>query len=311
MSRSRRPSWYHPGDVPKTIYDAATSADVSTRTIVDVLAREELDAPEARIEAMVEAARDRVTESDEIPTHDLDDPRPLQTRFVDADDVSYLGTSDFATVLGVVLSRYEGTFQTPEVVDDVAVDLFWNRQYTTVGIRAISRPPEAPVDRDDIEPLVEGNTTLAVGRSPSVLGVVSKAGFTSFAREYAEKHDIELFGTYHLTRWFEDARLTHGVLGSLLEGDDLDDEELAKLLDSLPSLPDAIRESDPLGELSDELWSGTDDGRTVETGVKRPIPVPDSRPDAGKTGAMYADPAKDGDYGAFDRFIHELQEEDE
>lgn len=311
MSRSLNPEWYHSGDVPATIRDAVHTSSVSTQTIVDVLMREELDAPRDRVHRLVKSARDRVTAADDGPTHDLDDPRPNPSRFVDSDDVSYLGTSDFATVLGVALSRYEGAFRTPETVDGVAVDMYWNRQYTTVGFRTIPRSLDAPVEREDIEPLVNGETTPTTGRSPSTLGVVTSAGFTSFARDYADEHDIRLFDPGHLTRWFKDARLTHDVLGTLLEGGDLSEDELTELVDTLPPVPDAVRGADPLRELSDGFWSGTDDGRTIETDVDRPIPVADPQPSPGEKGTLYADPTDDGDYDALGRFMTELQEDEQ
>lgn len=310
MSRSDRPRWYHPGDVPATVRDADRAARVSTQNVVDVLASEELDAPRDRIHAMVETARERISETDPTPTHDLETPRPLQSRFVDASDVAYLGPRDFATVLGLVLSRYEGTFRTPEDVDDVAVDLLWNRQHVTVGFRTVSRPPEAPVDRDDVVAVVDGDTTPATGRSPSTLGIVSNAGFTEIARDYAEKRDVRLFGTNYLTRWFRDARLTYDVFGALLEGEHSADE-IDELVDTLPPLPDTVREEDPLGEQPEVAWSGDDNGQPLQTNVERPIPVVDPHPNAGEKGALYANPDDDGDYGVFDRLLHELHEDNE
>ena len=310
MSRAEQPSWYHPGDVPATIRDADQTASVSTEGIVDVLASEEFEAPKERIHDMVEKARERVSEPETNAIDDLEDPRPLRSRFVGADDVAYLGPRDFATVLGVVLSRYEGSFRTPEDVDDVAVDLYWNRQYITVGFRIVSRPPEVPVGREDVAAVVDGDTTPVAGRSPSTLGIVSNAGFTDVTRAYAEEHDVQLFGVNHLVRWFEDAKLTYDVFGSLLEGEHSSDE-LDDLVDTLPPLPDIIRESDPLSKCPEVVWSGGDDGRRLQTDVARPIPVPDHQPNAGEKGTLYANPSDDGDYGAFDRLMHELQEDDE
>jgi hypothetical protein len=41
------------------------------------------------------------------------------------------------------------------------------------------------------------------------------------------------------------------------------------------------------------------------------MPIPETLPDPGQKGTLYANPADDGDFGAFDRFMNELAEEDE
>jgi hypothetical protein len=311
MSGADQPHWYEPGDVPATIRNATENANVTVKDVVDVLATFELEAPRDRLQTMVDSARARVSTDTREAAVDLEESRPLEPRFIDVSDLRYLNATDFATVLGVTLSRYEGTFRVPEEVDELAVDLFWNRQHTTIGFALVTRPPSAPVEDPDVLSVRTGETSPPFGRAVSALGIVSLAGFTEAARKVAAENDIRLFGPEYLTRWLSDAQLTPDVFGTLISHDDLGDAEIDEICSQLPDVPKAVRETDPLGDCPETGWSGGGDIAPVPTDVKRPMPIPETLPDPGQKGTLYANPADDGDFGAFDRFMNELAEEDE
>jgi hypothetical protein len=314
MSRHELPSWYEPGNVSESMENVADNSDVYLEEVVDILQYHEFDAPRDRIRDLVETARDRIStlESDSaIESEAAEEPRSLDPRFVDVTDVGYLDARDFALVLGVVLSRYEGNFMIPEAKEDVAVDLLWNRQHTTVAFRTISRPPEMPVEEADVHSVVRGDTDPDTGRSPSQLGIVSNAGFTDDARELATANDIGLFGEDRLERWLADTMLTHETLGALLESEDRDASEFEDVLADLQTIPGIVRERDPLDDVTPPGWSINGGGNTTVSGVNQRMPVGEDTPSPGTHGELYADPSEDGDFGAFDRFVNELQEDAE
>lgn len=314
MSRHELPSWYEPDDVSESMQNVADNSDVYLEEVVDILQYHEFDAPRDRIRELVETARDQISDlhsDSEAQSEVTGEPRSLEPRFVDVTDVGYLDTQDFALVLGVVLSRYEGSFTVPEVGGDVAVDLLWNRQHTTVALRTISRPPEMPVEEADVQFVVRGDTDPDTSRSPSRLGIVSNAGFTNDARDLATANDIELFGEDHLERWLADTMLTHETLGALLESEDSDTSEFEDVLADLQTIPGIVRERDPIGDVTPPGWSINGGGDTTVSGVKQRMPVAEDPPSLGTHGELYADPSEDGDFGAFDRFVHELQEDTE
>lgn len=311
MSRSRTPPWYHPGDVAQSVRDASRGSDISTQEIVDVLQEHEFEASRDRIRRLVETTRDRLpeTENPPAPDHSPDEPRTLPSRFIDAADIEYYGTRDFALILGVALARYEGSFRIPEAIDGLSVDLFWNRQHTTVAFKTIVRPTGAPAAEDVVRDVVAGKTSPPTGRSPSILAIVSNGGFTSYARDLADENDIELFGMDHLRQWFTDAKLTNSILGTLLEEGDQSSEERTEILSELQPLPNPIREEDPLENVRQVEWLDANDSDPTPTTVKQRMPVSETRPPPGQRGTLYADRDEDGDFGAFDRFTDELMED--
>lgn len=311
MSRGDAPEWYHPGDMVTTIQAADEYELTTSEPIVDVLADRELDAPRDRIEEMVTSAREHLSTRQDGKQPDSEDPRPMEPRYVDAADASYLGERSFATLLGIVLSRYEGSFSSPEPVDDLAVDLFWNRQHTTVAFRTVGRESSPSVQSGDVRDVIDGDTAPASGRSPSCLGIVSRGGFTPGARKLAEEHDVRLIGRDHLARWFADAKLTPEVLGTIAEREDVGREELLDLVSTLPDMPTPVREKDPLDLPAVETLSIT----TAESSQAEPDPAPAQESDvphsatAGEKGTLYADPDEDGDSGTFDRIVDELEDD--
>jgi hypothetical protein len=339
MSRSRPPSWYESGNIEATLRSALTTANVPTEEIVDVLRTHEIDKPRKRFETLVETSRERFetqsTNNESVPA--LDDLRGTDTRVVDATDLEYLRSPDRARVLGCMLSQYGGGFRIPED-DTLAIDLLWNRQYTTVGVRLELAADDSPVGESVIDALSDGNTTPTAGRAPSTLAIVSSTGFTDTAKEAAAAVDIELQDSTQLRRWCQETRLTHKLLGQLLEQQVDDQDEFEALFADRAPLPDAVSDADPFEDVSIE---GTDvpteevsendtnqtdtDGKKIPTEEDEDGSDPDKEstseddsapvdleasPDPGQRGTLYADPDNDGDFEAFDRFEDALTEND-
>jgi hypothetical protein len=310
VSRSSTPHWHEPGDVVRTIRTAQRKRGVDTDRVVEVLANHELDAPRARIEKLVEATPTDLG-SDGTDVEELAEPRADRARFVDSKDVEYLSTDEFATVLGAALSRYRGQFRTPEEVDELDVDLFWNRQHTTVALRTVPRDPGEHVEEDVVQHVVRGNTSNPSGRTPSTVGVVTNTGFTDAAAIRAEEGDLELFGAEALAQWLRDARLTPEVVGELLDEGERSDAEFEALLEELPPLPEPVADRDPLSGVDSGtgLHSSIDTADRNERGAgarDRSVPVVDTPSTPGQRGELYADPEEDGDFGAFDDYMDEL-----
>lgn len=337
------PEWYHPGDIRTTVLRAIDEADASTNRVVAVLRDHEVDAPNEQVRELVETTRDRVeaglagvgaspasesvvdAEAGELAVQAIERP-VVQGRAVSFDDLNYLSSREAAIVLGAVLSRYEGKFRIPEAVDDLAVNLLWNRQQTTVGIRVVSRP-QRPITDTTVERIDAGTVTPPAGRSPSKVGIAATVPFTEAAQEAASEADIELFGPDTLRTWLSEARLPRDEFGQLLESGELSADERSQVLDNVPTVPPTIRESDPLGVVGSPRTvtadMATDEGHDRDTGrseegesksspdpaspsVDERIPVDDRPAQPGTLGELYADPAEDGDFGALDRYVDDL-----
>ncbi len=331
MSRSGTPKWYTSGDIEASLQAAFQTSGLSVDEIAGVLATHELDASRDRIEKMIKTTREQFSANaaaTQPSTATLDEPRPTEPRAIAPTDIEYLGPRDAAYVIGAMLSRYEGTFSTPEAVDELSVDLFWNRTHTTVAFGIELRPDSEPVDTPAVQSIVTGETTPVSGRSPSTIGIISNGTFTNEAQAIATEHDIRCFEAEYLERWCEETRLTDGVIGKLLDEGDQSIEEIGELLDELPSLPAPVRERDPLTRIQETDWttstieyektagqdgsgdsekSGVDDDDSIDT-PSTTGPTDDESPDTGQHGVLYADPDEDGDFGAFDRFETALDE---
>jgi hypothetical protein len=131
--------------------------------------------------------------------------------------------------------------------------------------------------------------------------------FTDEARTLATEHDVRCFGAKYLERWCEETRLTHEVIGKLLDEGDQSIEEIDELLDELPSLPAPVRERDPLARIQETDWT-TSKLEYEETANQDGLGDDEESPDTGQHGVLYADPDEDGDFGAFDRFEAALDE---
>jgi len=331
MTQQQTPPWYQPGDIAESVRRATVRDEVSTTDIVDGLAIHEIDAPRNRIRALVESAHDQLTTTpgdEHTPNPDLADadPRPQTPRVIAAEDLAYLAPRDFARVLGAVLSQYEGGFGLPEEVDGSAVNLFWHRQHTTVAVRTVTRPPDTTIDASIIKAVAEGDTNPASGRPASTVAIVSNAQFTSDAHMVAAANDIKLFEQPTLERWLREVRLTHDVLGDLVEHQNLTDEDYNRIFKYLPALQSRLQDQDPLtrspptidqppAEIERDPIPDTDtdqgsDEDTPQDGASGEL-LGDAPSNPGEQGVLYADPDADGDAEAFDRFAAELTEDSE
>lgn len=308
---SHTPDWYTEGDIAASL-TAANQSDLSVTEIVDVLAEQEIDADRERIRAVVEQGLESVTAKEQTAADDtldsVDSPRELTTRFADPDDIEYLSSREFARVLGVVLTQYEGSYRVPAVVDDLDVDLFWNRAQITVAFRTVPRANGAPVDEELVDSVARGDTTPQTGRSPSRVAIVSNGGFTDDARALATANEIELFESAHLRQWFTDAKLPQEVFGAILEEGEQQESDLDEQIKELPPLPTSVANRDPLEDVTRPPWTPDDSTQTVNQRptVKQRIPVHETQPEPGTQGELYADPSDDGDFGAFDRYLDNL-----
>jgi hypothetical protein len=194
---------------------------------------------------------------------------------------------------------------------DAAVDVIWNRQNTSIAFHTIAAPDDDPVDEDDVRAVVDSNSEPETGRSPSIVGIATTASFTESAVGLAEANDVELFGEPHIDTWFRHAGLSRRVAGPLLEENELTVEEIEDLLADLPPIPESAQLMDPLGDFQSESTSVTVTSKDVVPDVDTGIPVTDEPSPQGKKGELYADPGEDGDFGAFDRFVEGLDENED
>lgn len=313
MTDQTGPSWYTPGDIPASIEATTTDSDVYLEHIIDVLQAHEIDAPRSRIRTLVESTRERITERNATRSErgdTLAEPRSVQTRVFDVTDATYLGHRDLATILGIALSRYSGSFSVADPDADSVIDLLWNKQHTTVGFHVVPRPTREPLAVEHVNSLIEGNTNTGSGRSLSQLAVVGPAKITATARSLAADHDITVVDADLLRRWFQDVQLSPELVGRVLETDSAAYNELEHLIAELEPMPDVIANRDPL-DVSRQLSSIEADTTADVTGhIKQGMPIRDEMPQPGKQGTLYADPSDDGDFGAFDRFASNLEEDD-
>jgi len=327
MSHSQAPSWYESGDIEQSLRTAFQRSNIPTEDIVDVLAEHELDASRDRILAMVETARNQITDGSsesDLSTPSIDETREQQIRYLDLTDLEYLGSRDAAYLIGTMLARFDGSFRVPESVDEEASDLVWMRSETTVGLCLEWRPDGSLVDKTDIQSVVSDSSQSVSDRDISEIAIVSNGGFTDEARELASEHEINCCGPDHLRQWCREAQITIAVAGEILSSDRTESEEIDTILEQLPALPASIPVQDPLqptaktewmnSTLDQEIKPDTTETKSTETDTERIAQSGRSGSqalsDPGQQGVLYADPAEDGDYNAFDRFADALTDED-
>jgi hypothetical protein len=299
MTETDVPPWFQPGAVPETIRDARQTEGVDDDDIARVLSEREFDVEVERARRLLDKVtveRTASTQSQEV--EELEEPREGSPRRFAVSDVQYLDRREFARVLGGVVTRYGGSFRTAKPEDGLVTDLFWNRQHTTVGLRAEPRGEDATVDAEAVEAIVEGDTDPIVGRSPSRLAIVSNRGFTDEAKATADAEAVELIGPAILRRWLTDARLPRSVASELVRAGGLAKDEFGELLDSVPQVPAVRRPDDPLRVATD-----TPSAPTVDPD---PEPEPSGQSPSGqgdgtattREGPKRAEPSSEpGEYG--------------
>ncbi|SDF96583.1 hypothetical protein SAMN05216218_11295 [Halorientalis regularis] len=307
----------------QTIIRRVADGDRTVEDAIDDLRDAEFgdDAPEDRLRRIVEAAANREGGADDNtvslsqpPSTDRQ-PRDRPRRYTNIEDIAYLSDKEFARLLGAVFEWFGGGTVRPSENDDVVLDLYWNRQHTTVGFRTVVHPDGDQVSEDTLRAVVNGDTDLDGRRAPSTIAVVTNTGFTPPAEEGAPKGDVELFDGPYVATWLRQVQFPPDVTGAVLEEGENHDGNLSDLVD-LPPAPAYVSDTDPLAmsptaAAEDAGPGGTGPG-TVKDDVdgKEQIPVDEDLPEDGATGTLYADPREDGDYAALDRFVDGMEETD-
>lgn len=334
MSRSsdrnstQAPAWYTPGAIDQSVQDALNRSSVSITDIVEVLREQELDAPRERVVKIVETARDQLTDKSDTTTFSptsVTDTRAQQTRYVTLADLSYLETRKAATLIGAMLSRIDGAFRITEPADEEAADLLWTRSDGTVGLFFEWKSDGEPLRAGRTESIGQEMTQPGMTHSSSDIVIVSLDGFTEEAKESATTHSLSCCGPAHLDRWCRIAQLPDSVAGELLSDGDTRSERIDDLFAELPPVPDSISDCDPFDLSESEEWSVSQLARGVSDSDKTSLTelvgeateeeenqtqsdqsTPETPSAPGQQGVLYADPAEDGDFGAFERFENRI-----
>lgn len=332
MSSHSHPDWFVADDVAATIRNAR-STDTDDEKIVAVLCETALDSlPKARVEAIVSATPDNDTalEGVELPLSQPpstdESPRESPSRRMTVGDVNYLSDREFARVVGLALEQFDGKTVRPPANADLDVDLYWNRQYVTVGIRTVSTGGRA-LGSEQVESVLNGDVASDVTRSPSELAVVTDGRFEDRATALAIENDVHLVDGGQLETWLRRTMFPPAVIGTVLEDGENHDGPLTDLVE-LEEMPSPRQITDPLevdrafdiSELdkpeqvdrsTSEAGEGTDQSATEEEKTSQGDPLRDDEPSPCERGTLYANPAEDGDYGAFDSFLRGIGSSDE
>lgn len=269
MSQIREtPHWFIPGNVAETVR-AARVVSVSNDTLVDVLAEHEFDADISLVRELVAELDVTSQTTAQTAAVDPDTQRDAPTRRFTVSDVEYLDRREFARVLGGTLTRYEGTFHLAS--SELAVDLFWRRQHTTVALRVEPRVGDSTVGKEPIQTVVEGDTDTLVGRTTSRVLVVTNRSFTETAVDTADGTEVELVGAATLRRWFSDARLSRAVAGDLVDAVGLTDKQFIDLLEGIDQVPSVRQPDDPFSVV--ESVTTESEGATSETGTETTVDI--------------------------------------
>ncbi|POG55066.1 restriction endonuclease [Haloferax marisrubri] len=306
MSNRHNPEWYDAGSVRKTI-ERAVDDSVPVYKLIDFIHKKEYSSvSERRVKRLVEGTLEQLDEKisqTELsqPRSTDSSPRPMENRRADVDDVEYLSTDEFARVLGVVLQRFEGRTRRSDVRDS-AVDLYWNRSHTTVGIRTVSVVSGCSVSAQEVRPMVDGNTKPREGRAPSDLVVVTNGTFDADARELADEHGIFLCNGDQLEQWFRIAGVSDSLLADVLERGKEREFDMDARVEEEPSIPPQVTDFDVIEELSSSSASRpeiVDEEHEIEPPSEPPQGGADESPQAGEYGRLGADESEDADGDVF------------
>lgn len=246
-------------------------------------------------------------------------PRAQHHRELMTGDFEYFSPREAARVLGVVLELFGGNTVRPPETTSTETDLIWHRQQRTVALRIVPLA-SGSVGANHIQALVEGTTVPPETRSPSRQVVVTNRGFTDEAMDAATTHNIHCFNGGQLEELVRRAKLPMSAVGTALEDGEAHDGPMTDLVDVSP-IPEPRRTGDPLNvpPAFDASALASEDGEPDGTEVTSEPPSPGrpttddnpltrtgTQPAPGETGTLYADPAEDGDYAAFENYLEEL-----
>lgn len=321
------PNWLIDGDVAASVKKARQS-DIPKSSIIQELNYEVFDeTPKGRIKAIVDAIPDEDAETDAIslplsqdPSTDAD-PRGRTTRLAASADISYLSPREAARVVGLVIEQFAGNTVRPPANESTECNLYWDRQHRTIGLRIVPAVGEK-VGEQHLQALSHGETAVEDIRSPSEVALVTNGWLSEGAKRLAEDDDIRYFDRGHLEAWFRRAKITPDALGTVLEDGENHDGPLSELVD-IPEIPSPISvdpfemkrvfneprpTEGPDAENEADQKKETEPGRN-ESAASETVPSPSKEAitPSGETGTLYADPDEDGDYGAFERFVDDIE----
>lgn len=320
-------SWYEPESVSRSIRNGL-DRDIQPEKVSEYLAEHGFDdIPESRLRSIIDtmpaetkASEQNHAELSQSPQTEAK-PRERYYRQVRADDIEYLSPREAARVIGLILELFDGNTVRPSETTAVETDLIWHRQGETVAVRIVPLS-EGSVGTSHIQALAEGTVVPTDTRSPSQLVIVTNRGFTDEAMEAASEDDIHCLDGGQLEELLRRARIPMNAAGTVLEDGETHEGPMTDLVD-VPSIPQPRRTENPLNvppafdisslEVGDEQQNkrkSTPEG-SREHGShsridSRDNPLTGSQPAPGETGRLYADPAEDGDYSAFDDYLDDL-----
>lgn len=303
----RLPDWYTKSPLREVIaaaYQAGVGHDELTETLSEIRFEEY---SRQRVEATVQAALTQFHDRVELgglsqPPEADESGRSLSGRYFAPSDMAYLSPRECARVFEAVFEQFGGRTVASSVE---GVDLFWNRQYETVGIKFAPTSASSEISTESVRAL-KNREPRSDGRSPSTLAVVTNGRITADGKRAAREADIALFDGGYVARWLQLAQIPPAVYGPLLEEGENAEFEKAEVLERLAEVPYAVSDLDPF-ELSpqEDYTIEPHESGTIQVAVDRPA-VP-SQP--GELGALYADPDDDGSYSGFDDLFMKLDQQ--
>lgn len=328
MTRSDTPGWYVEDDVAASVKKARESDTPISSIVWGLEAAFSDDTPKERIKRIIEAIPDDKGETDDFdlplsqPPSTSAEPREQPARIISIQDLSYLSPQEAARVIGLTLEQFDGNTVRPPANASTACNLYWNRQRATVGLRIIPTVGRK-VTKEDILPLEDQKTSIEDIRSPSQLAAVTNGEFSEKAKKTADQRNIKWYDCGHVEAWLRRAKITPEALGTVLEDGENHQGPLDELVD-ISGIANAIS-PDPL-EISRvidraDLSTSSDvedtktepdvqepatNGESQEAGRSGGIDQPGTPSTSGETGTLYAKESEDGDYGAFDRFVDDI-----
>lgn len=138
-------------------------------------------------------------------------------RYMDLEDLELLSGYEFDHVLAAVLRRVEGEATVTRPTRDRGVDVVWERDDRTVGIRTRPADVDAPVGEGAVEAAHVAATATESDYAIDVPAVVTTSRYTEGAQAAAEAPNVRLYGRSHLERWLSEAGLDAEAMGETLE----------------------------------------------------------------------------------------------
>lgn len=137
-------------------------------------------------------------------------------RYMDLQDLELLSEYEFEHVLAEVLRRVEGEATVTGPAGNPGVDVVWERDDWTVGIRVEVHDLDDPVGNGAVREVHTGATVTETDYSIDFPAVVTTSRYADGARTAAEESNVRLYGRTHLERWLSEAELDAEAMGETL-----------------------------------------------------------------------------------------------